>query len=95
MDQDSIAKIDIVWDTYKADSLKEFTREKRGHGVRRKVSRQFPSQFQNFVQHSSNKQELFEFLTQKVLECDYPPDKQVYITSGNILLLYFKVCSCF
>ena len=27
------ARIDIVWDTYKADSLKEFTREKQSHGV--------------------------------------------------------------
>ena len=27
-------RIDIVWDTYKADSIKEATREKRGKGIR-------------------------------------------------------------
>ena len=31
-------RIDIVWDTYLPDSLKECTREKRVKGVRRKVS---------------------------------------------------------
>ena len=32
--------IDIVWDTYSADSLKASTREKRGKGVKRKVADQ-------------------------------------------------------
>ncbi len=83
-----LRRIDIVWDCYKLDSLKVFTREKRGHGVRRKVSgnAKFPSKFQDFLRDSNNKKELFEFLTQKVLDCDYPPDKQVYITSGNSIL---------
>ncbi len=53
-----------VWDTYKSDSLKESTREKRVRGVRRKVSghAKLPLKFHN----SKNKQELFDFLTQKV-----------------------------
>ena len=33
-------RIDIVWDVYKSDSLKEATRQKRGRGIRRKVSPQ-------------------------------------------------------
>ena len=33
-------RVDIVWDTYVADSLKESTRDKRGTGTRRKVSGQ-------------------------------------------------------
>ena len=33
-------RIDVVWDSYVPDSLKESTREKRGKGVRRKVSGQ-------------------------------------------------------
>ena len=94
------ARIDIVWDTYKADSLKEFTREKRGHWVRRKVSghAKFPSKFQDFLRDSSSKQELFEFLTQKVLESDYPQTSQFtspQVIFNIILLLYFKVCCCF
>ncbi len=31
-------RVDIVWDSYFLDSLKEATREKRGKGVRRKVA---------------------------------------------------------
>ena len=31
-------RVDIVWDPYTPDSLKESTREKRGIGVRRKVA---------------------------------------------------------
>ena len=31
-------RVDVVWDEYRPDSLKEGTREKRGKGVRRKVS---------------------------------------------------------
>jgi len=34
----SIRRMDIVWDTYITASLKESTREKRGKGVRIKVS---------------------------------------------------------
>ena len=33
-------RIDVVWDLYKENSLKGATREKRGKGVRRKVSSQ-------------------------------------------------------
>ena len=32
------ARLDIVWDSYIPDSLKESTRDKRGKGIRRKVS---------------------------------------------------------
>ena len=44
-------RIDVIWDVYKADSLKEFTRAKRGKGVRRKVSGQtkLPPNFKDFL----------------------------------------------
>lgn len=35
---DNVSRIDIVWDVYKSDSLKNATREKRGCGTRRRVS---------------------------------------------------------
>jgi len=34
-------RVDIVWDTYKANSIKNSTREKRGKGQRRKVTPRF------------------------------------------------------
>ena len=62
-------RVDIVWDIYKPDSLKESTREKRGKGVtQKKVSSKakIPSNFKEFLRDSKNKQELSEFLTQQV-----------------------------
>ena len=38
MQLETSMRLDIVWDTYIPDSLKESTREKRGKGVCRKVS---------------------------------------------------------
>ena len=84
-------RIDIIWDIYRVESLKESTREKRGKGIRRKVSGQtnLPSSFQDFLCDSRNKQELFDFLTDKVSRYDhYPLGKEVYITAGKKLMLH-------
>ena len=35
---DTVSRIDIVWDVYKSDSLKNATREKSSCGTRRRVS---------------------------------------------------------
>lgn len=61
-------RLDVVWDTYVAGSLKESTREKRGTGTRRKVSGQakLPANWIQFLRNSTNKTELFQFLTEKV-----------------------------
>ncbi len=81
-------RIDIIWDVYKACSLKESTREKRGKGIRRKVSSQakFPSNFQDFLRDPKNKEELFSFLTARTSSHNFPPDKLVNITSGLFLV---------
>ena len=75
-------RVDIVWDTYLLDSLKESTREKRGKGVRRKVSAQtkLPGKWIDFLHDPLNKRELFSFLSTKVSEFNFPPNKAVYIT---------------
>ncbi len=81
---ESCSRIDIVWDTYRADSLKAATREKRGKGVRRKVSRnaKLPTHFVGFLQDDTNKQELFTLLSEDVIAHEYPSAKTVNITSG-------------
>lgn len=78
------SRIDIVWDTYNCDSLKTTTREKRGKGVRRKVSRngKLPPCFAGFLQDPRNKEELFALLTEDVVNHEYPHNKLVFITSG-------------
>jgi len=51
-------RVDVVWDTYIFDSLKESTREKRGKGVRRKVSGQakLPGKWMDFLRDPNNKE---------------------------------------
>ena len=81
-------RLDVVWDTYISDSLKESTREKRGKGVRRKVSGQtkLPGNWMDFLRDPKNKIELFAFLTVKVSEFMFPPNKIVFITSGESVI---------
>ena len=66
-------RVDIVWDLYIPDSLKESTREKRGKGVRRKVSGQtkLPGNWIDFLRDPSNKKELFTFLTHKFVNLHF------------------------
>ena len=70
-------RIDIVWDTYLPESLKESTREKRGKGVCRKVSGQtkLPGKWMDFLCDSTNKTEYFTFLTDKIAEFTFPSNK--------------------
>ena len=78
-------RVDIVWDTCLLDSLKESTKEKRGKGVRRKVSAQtkLPGKWIDFLHDPINKRELFSFLSTKVSEFIFPPNKAVYVTFGE------------
>jgi hypothetical protein len=77
-------RLDVVWDTYIPDSLKESTRDKRGKGVRRKVSglAKLPTNWLDFLRDPKNKEELFSFLTSRVSEFICPPSKSIHITSG-------------
>ena len=98
----STNRIDIVWNRYVSGSLKESTREKRGDGVRRKVSSQakLPGNWMDFLHVSQNKEELFSFLTSQVAEYETPPGKELYITSGNVFselhapnrLQFYNIC---
>ena len=77
-------RVDVVWDTYVRDSLKDATREKRGQGVRRKVAGQtkLPKNWMMFLRDPDNHSELFSFLTSKVAQFQWLPDRTLYITSG-------------
>ena len=81
-------RLDVVWDTYIPDSLKESTRFKRGKGVGRKVSGQtkLPGNWMDFLRDSTNKKELFTFLTTNVDEFNYLEAKVVYVISGQSVL---------
>ena len=78
-------RVDIVWDAYTPDSLKESTREKRGLGLRRKVSgtTKLPPNWSQFLRDPTNKTELFGFLSSKGAGVSVPAGKALYITSGK------------
>ena len=78
-------RVDIVWDAYPPDSLKESTREKRGLGVRRKVAgkTKLPPNWSQFLRDPANKTELFWFLSSKVAGINVPAGKALHITSGK------------
>ncbi|CAB3996630.1 Hypothetical predicted protein [Paramuricea clavata] len=79
-------QVDVVWDSYVPDSLKESSREKRGlKGMQRKVagSTKLPPKWIQFLCDSANKQELFAFLTSKVAAYTWPETKTVYRTSDS------------
>ena len=87
----SMKWIDIVWDEYQVVSLKEAAREQRGKGVRWKVAGnvKLPQNWQAFPEDSSNKKELFNFLTTQVETASFPADKVVYITSGKTVINFW------
>ena len=77
---DTVSRIDIVWDVYKSDSLKNATREKRGCGTRRRVSSSTGIQgnWPGFLRNNENKQELFRFLAQKCVDYETEASKTTY-----------------
>jgi hypothetical protein len=85
-----VSRVDVVWDRYLPRSIKEATREKRGRGCRLKVNSQTrvpsKSKWNDFLRDPLNKSELFDFLSKCVGNCDWPQDKEIYITSGSSVL---------
>ncbi|KAG1681932.1 Solute carrier family 22 member 4 [Nymphon striatum] len=83
-----VSRLDLVWDTYLADSLKCSTRAKRGQGVRRRVvaAASIPGNWSNFLRVDSNKTELFRFLSAAVMDWFNHEDKQLIITDGEAVL---------
>ena len=64
------SRVDIIWDVYRPNSLKESTREKRGKGVRKKVSgsTKLPSKFQDFLRDSRTKKSFSIFSPTRYLD---------------------------
>ena len=81
----SATRLDVVWDAYTPDSLKESTREKRGNDVRRKVSgkTKLPGNWMDFLGDSVNKKELFAFLTSKVAQFSWPHQGKLWFALGT------------
>lgn len=76
-------RVDVVWDAYIPDSLKESTRKKRGTGIRRRVlgTSKIPTNWMKFLCVAENKVELFDFLTHAVINRQQT-EHEVYATDG-------------
>ena len=81
------SRLDLVWDSYKANFLKATTRAKRGKRGRWRVagSAPIPGNWQDFLCVDLNKKELFCFLS-KVLVKSFRLDKQLVVTNGYQIL---------
>ena len=64
----NVKRLDVVWDRYIQDSLKNIASESRGQSVRKWVvaAGTLPANWQSFLRCDRNKVELFEFLAQQV-----------------------------
>ena len=84
---EAVHRVDVVWDVYRADSLKSTARERRGTGTRRRVasSSKLPKNCKSFLHVSDNKIKLFLFLAKKLQAIDIE-GKEVYTTYGEVVL---------
>lgn len=65
-------RVDVVWDTYRSDSLKAATREKRGRGTRKRVAptHVMLKNWKYFLRVDANKTELLLSLSQQLVLLD-------------------------
>ena len=88
----SIRRVDLVWDTYKKDSLKAAERRRRGSGERRKVTDDtpMPRNWISFLRVDENKVELFAFLGKHVLK-----HAEMELSSGKVVVTTNDTVDCF
>ena len=79
-----MSRLDIVWDTYRPMSIKGHTRDERGHGVRLNVGPnvRIPGNWSEFLRDSTNKVELFKYLSGEVMQ-RFHSGGDIYITMSN------------
>ncbi len=81
----NVKRLDIVWDTYIADSLKSQARECRGDGqtLRVQANTKLPRNWNSFLRVNENKEALFKFLAQSMMSLDQIENKHLVTTLGN------------
>ena len=82
-------RCDIIFDVYKADSLKHNTRVARGQGDRLKIdsNTRLPKDWPSFLRVDSNKTNLYSFLADKIKSVSIPEGKILVSTKeGKVLV---------
>ena len=79
------SRVDLVFDRYFPDSVKNATRDGRGLGKRRKVGLdvKIPSNWKEFLSCTENKKELFPLVSRRLLETSQPPPGKVLLLTEN------------
>ena len=82
---DKAQQVNIIWDDYRPRLLNEQTRQKRGKGVRHRVSPQnmVPKNWGEFLRVAENKKELFAFLSREVVTIS--TEKQIVSTLLDVI----------
>lgn len=82
LNDDGVKRVDVIWDSYKQDSLKESTRRNRGTGTPLHVTEQtsIPQNWGTFLRVDSNKKTLFSFLASALQTIDVPDGKILLTT---------------
>ena len=85
-----IERLDVVWDQYLTNSLKEQVHMARGERSRIRVldKTTIPKNWASFLHNNENKKELFCFLSEKIAKIS-TPNKIIYTTHlNNVLSTY-------
>jgi hypothetical protein len=85
-------RIDAIWDTYHVASLKSQTRARRGESLcqRTRVSANIPipkgAKWQKFLKESHNKDNLFQFLSEQLVQQTTGARYQLLTTKADLIL---------
>ena len=86
LSEETVIRVDVVWDTYRTDRLKEGTRVGRGTGIPLHVTEQMsvPRNWSNFLRVDSNKNTLFGLLTAALETMAVPGGKTLLTTHEEL-----------
>ena len=85
-----------AWDAYFSSSIKQST---RGKGIRGNVAgkHKVSGNGKDFLRNTDNKLELFVFFSSTIATLDCPDGKEVFATSGKILVVrgtHYRILLC-
>ena len=80
-----VARVDVVWDIYREESLKAQTQQSRGTGTQLRVANNtcIPVNWKHFLRVDANKNGLFQLLANAIQEYQPPQGKLVISTYGQ------------
>ena len=83
---ENVKRLDIVWNRYVENSLKDDSRESRGQGKRVVSTSSIPSNWHSFLRSNENKVELFLFLAHQIKDINIE-GKQIISTAEEDVVL--------